>query len=105
MGLQSISRSCSSCLRLTLVCSLHPFPGLLTLTSQATDFLFGESTDVLGEGEATARGEKFGDAFGYVTEKIGLEGRVGKLATMMPDANFSDGTKYVHEYVANYVRK
>lgn len=76
----------------------------LTLDS-ATEFLFGESSDVLGDGEATARGVKFGETFQYVTEKVGLTARVGKLATILPDKEFTDGTKYVHEYVGNYVRK
>jgi hypothetical protein len=60
---------------------------------------------VLGEGEATARGIKFGEAFQYTTEKVGLEARVGKLATLFQGKKFISETQYVHEYVKNYVRK
>jgi cytochrome P450 len=42
---------------------------------------------------------------GYVTEKVGLENRVGKLATIFPDKNYTNGLKYIHEYVGDYVRK
>lgn len=75
------------------------------LTWVATEFLFGESTDVLGDGEATLRGEKFGEAFTYVTHKMGLEARVGKLATFLPDKEYNFSKDYVHQYVNNYVQK
>lgn len=71
----------------------------------ATEFLFGESTDVLGHGESTVRGEKFGASFGYATHIIGLQGRSGKLATILPDKKFTESKEYVHEYVSNYVNK
>jgi cytochrome P450 len=44
---------------------------MLTMDS-ATDFLFGQSTDVLGGSESSKAGERFADAFGYVTFKAGI---------------------------------
>lgn len=72
----------------------------LTLDS-ATEFLFGQSTDVLGD--SPERGIKFGDAFTYVTERMGLESRVGPLINMIPNKRYSDGVKTIHEYVRSYV--
>jgi hypothetical protein len=44
---------------------------MLTLDS-VTDFLFGESTNVLEENDPKSPGNKFGDAFDYTTERVGL---------------------------------
>ena len=60
---------------------------MLTLDT-ATEFLFGTSTSVLGGDIAGERGNKFADAFGYETEKIGLQSRVEKLAIILPDKKF-----------------
>jgi cytochrome P450 len=76
-----------------------------SLTFTATEFLFGTSTNVLGTGEATIRGEKIADAFGYVTETIGYRIRVGKLAMLFPDAKWDSSLKYVHEWVQDYVQQ
>ncbi|KAF8862692.1 putative cytochrome P450 [Acephala macrosclerotiorum] len=83
---------------------LQPLFFMLTMDS-ATEFLFGTSTDVLLNDEASARGERFSDAFSYTTERIGLEARVGKLAVMLPNKRYDDSIKFVHEYVGNYVQK
>lgn len=77
---------------------------MLTIDS-ATEFLFGTSTAVLEGGAASERGNKFSEAFTYATEKIGLQSRVGKLATMLPDKKFKDSVQFIHEYVNNYVQK
>lgn len=45
---------------------------MLTMDS-ATDFLFGHSTDVLGRSGNSEAGERFADAFSYVTFRTGLE--------------------------------
>jgi cytochrome P450 len=71
----------------------------------ATDFLFGHSTDVLVKGESSVRGEKFGTAFQYTTEKIGLTSRLGKLATLIPDKKYEAGIEYCQKYVQEYVHK
>ena len=71
----------------------------------ATEFLFGTSTNVLGTGESTIRGEKFADAFTYTTERIGFRNRVGKLAVLFPDPKWQASVKYCHEYVQNYVQE
>ena len=60
---------------------------------------------MLGEGEASTRGIQFGDAFQYVTGKAGTIARLGMLARIKPDPEYTKGIKYVHEYVQNYVRK
>jgi cytochrome P450 len=56
-------------------------------------------------GVAASRGDKFSDAFGYVTEKIGFRNRVGKLAVLFPDPRWDRSVKYVHEYVQDYVHQ
>jgi cytochrome P450 len=75
------------------------------LFSAATEFLFGQSTNVLGSGDATTRGDMFSDAFGYVTEKIGVKSRVGKLAVLMPDPKWNPSCEFVHEYIQDYVEQ
>jgi cytochrome P450 len=77
---------------------------MLTIDS-ATEFLFGNSTNVLEGGTESERGNKFAEAFTYATEKIGLQNRLGKLATMLPDKKFKDSTEFIHEYVRGYVQK
>lgn len=59
----------------------------------------------MGTGEATIRGDKFSDAFGYVTERIGFKNRVGKLAVLFPDAKWHSSVKFVHEYVQDFVQQ
>jgi len=82
------------------------FPTLKALADwKATDFLFGQSTDVLAGGETALRGEKFGEAFKYVTERVGLTARIGKLAAIFHDEKYTEGIKYIHEYVEGYVHK
>lgn len=77
---------------------------MLTMDS-ATEFLFGTSSDVLGTDSSRERGVKFQDAFTYVTERMGLESRVGKLATIFPNKKMDDSIKFVHEYIGPYIRK
>ncbi|KAL5325275.1 hypothetical protein ACEPPN_006400 [Leptodophora sp. 'Broadleaf-Isolate-01'] len=83
---------------------------MLTMDS-ATEFLFGKSSDVLGVGrdgegeEERERGVKFQTAFTYVTERMGVESRVGKLATLFPDKRMDESIKFVHEYIGGYIRK
>lgn len=71
----------------------------------ATDFLFGQSTDVLGTGEAREKGVKFGEAFSYATEYVGSVARLGPLAKVLPDKKYTESEKYVHEYLQYYVRR
>ncbi|PBP19535.1 cytochrome P450 52A1 [Diplocarpon rosae] len=77
---------------------------MLTMDS-ATEFLFGSSSDVLGTDASRERGVKFQDAFACVTERTGLEARVGKLATLLPDKGFQDSKSFVHEYIGDYIRR
>jgi cytochrome P450 len=73
----------------------------LTLDS-ATEFLFGQSTDVLGA--SPERGERFADAFTYVTERLGLETRLGPWATILPNKRYKEDVKTIHEYISGYVQ-
>ncbi|KAE8454401.1 hypothetical protein EG329_000023 [Mollisiaceae sp. DMI_Dod_QoI] len=86
------------------IVDLQPLFFMLTMDS-ATEFLFGHSTSVLLDGETSARGEKFSDAFAYATEIIGLESRVGKLANLLPNKRYTESINFVHEYVGDYVQK
>lgn len=83
---------------------LQPLFFMLTMDS-ATEFLFGESTGVLLGGDASVKGEMFSDAFTYAQERIGLEGRVGKVVNLFPNKRYKDSIKFIHEYVGNYVQK
>jgi cytochrome P450 len=83
---------------------LQPLFFMLTMDS-ATEFLFGESTGVLLGGDASVKGEMFSDAFTYAQERIGLEGRVGKVVNLFPNKRYKNSLNYVHEYVGNYVEK
>jgi hypothetical protein len=71
----------------------------------ATDFLFGESTNVMETGESTERGEKFAECFGYATEVVGNRNRLGLLAGILPDKRFNDSLIFVHEYIQYYVQR
>ncbi|KUJ09796.1 putative cytochrome P450 [Mollisia scopiformis] len=82
---------------------LQPLFFCLTMDS-ATEFLFGQSTNTLLEGETSATGEKFADAFTYATETAGLTARVGKLANLFPNKRYEDSVKFVHDFVGNYVQ-
>ncbi len=77
---------------------------MLTLDS-ATEFLFGKSTAVLEGGVANEEGVKFGEAFTYATQRMSLQTRLGKLATILPDKKFKESVTLIHEYVQNYVQK
>lgn len=77
---------------------------MLTLDS-ATDFLFGQSTNVLGTGEARHRGKRFAEHLSYTTSVMSIRGRVGKLAAILPDQEYEDGIKFIHEYIQYYVRR
>lgn len=77
---------------------------MLTLDS-ATEFLFGESTDVLGTAESRVKGEKFADCFGYATEFVGTKARLGRLAAIFPDKKYEDSKNFVHEYIQYYVHR
>ncbi|TVY92117.1 Cytochrome P450 monooxygenase [Lachnellula willkommii] len=76
----------------------------LTMDS-ATDFLFGYSTDVLGSSGNSEAGQRFSDAFSYVTFRAGIEVRLGKLVSMLPDKKYTEGLEFIYQYVANYVQK
>ncbi|KAM3087969.1 hypothetical protein ACMFMG_002037 [Clarireedia jacksonii] len=77
---------------------------MLTIDS-ATEFLFGQSTDVLDDGTANQMGERFSGAFTYATEQAGKEGRLGKLAVLFPNKKYRGDVKYIHDYVRVFVEK
>lgn len=71
----------------------------------ATEFLFGQSADVLVEGESSVRGEKFAEAYDYVTEIVGIQAKLGQIVAKIPNKRYTDSIKYIHEYVEMYVQK
>ncbi|EED18842.1 cytochrome P450, putative [Talaromyces stipitatus ATCC 10500] len=71
----------------------------------ATQFLFGQSANVLVEGEPSARGEKFAEAYDYVTEIVGIQAKLGQIVAKIPNKRYTDSIKYIHEYVEMYVQK
>ncbi|RDW62146.1 hypothetical protein BP6252_11579 [Coleophoma cylindrospora] len=75
---------------------------MLTMDS-STDFLLGESTDILSDGNHAA-GERFSQAFTYAQQKMSLQFRVGKLATLLPDKRYTEAVEFVHKYIEKYVR-
>ena len=71
----------------------------------ATEFLFGQSADVLVEGESSVRGEKFAEAYDYVTEIVGIQAKLGQIVAKIPNKRYTESIKYVHEYVETSVQK
>jgi cytochrome P450 len=47
----------------------------------------------------------FAEAFTYATAKAGLQGRIGKPATIFPNKKYSDAITFINEYFSSYVQK
>lgn len=79
----------------------------LTDEFEATDFLFGTSTDILGTrgDDITTEGKEFNEAFTYGLMKTGIVGRVGKLAGILPDKKATKCKEFIHKYIGAYVQK
>lgn len=76
----------------------------LTIDS-ATEFLFGESTNCLAPGLDTHSTSSFAEAFTYLTEYMGRDGRTGGLSRWLPDAKYKGSKKVVHDFADRYVQQ
>jgi hypothetical protein len=75
---------------------------MLTLDT-VTEFLFWLSTDTLGT--SSEKVVMFAEAFTYATAKAGLQGRIGKLATIFPNKKYADAITFINEYFSSCVQK
>ena len=83
---------------------LQPLFQGLTL-DVSTDFLFGESTDVLGSPEAASAGRRFADAFDRAQKSVIGAFALGSVAWLDPRSNFKQDQKTVQNFMSGYVDK
>ena len=76
----------------------------LTMDS-ATEFLFGESTNVLVPGSSHEAGQRFADAWNESMEGISTRLRAGALWTWITGSKFRENVRYVHEFLDHYVQR
>ncbi|KAF2113889.1 cytochrome P450 [Lophiotrema nucula] len=70
----------------------------------ATEYLFGQSSGVLAR-DATDRAKTFAWAFGLGIDGISQRTRLGKLAALYYDKDYTKACRAVHEYVEPMVAK
>ncbi|KAI1084298.1 cytochrome P450 [Whalleya microplaca] len=73
----------------------------LLTTDTISDFMFGQSTDILGN--APEDGLRFGRYFEVAMQKIADRGRLGRLTTLLPDPELDECTTFMHGFVARYI--
>jgi cytochrome P450 len=71
----------------------------------STDFLFGESTDVLSSSKAASAGRRFADAFDRAQKSVIGAFALGSVAWMDPRSNFKQDQSTVQEFMSRYVDK
>ena len=77
----------------------------LTMDS-GTEFLFGESTNCLGNGTAPGPNMKFAECWNRGQEAVAERSRSGKLGHLLRSpVQFKKDTQFVHEFVDRFVRK
>ena len=76
----------------------------LTIDS-ATEFLFGESTNLLAPGSSSEAGQHFAKAWNESQEEIGDRLRNGALWNWTKDFKFRKDIKYVHDFIDRYVQR
>ena len=76
----------------------------LTMDS-ATELLFGESTNCLGEGTTSEASATFAECWNRGQEAIAEVARSGGLAKWLVKPQFKKDAKFVHEFVDRFVRK
>jgi cytochrome P450 len=74
----------------------------LTMDS-ATEFLFGQSTNILAPGLETKKAQEFVKAFVYVTHAMAGEFQSGGLSRWIPDKKWRDGVKVIHKFADDIV--
>jgi cytochrome P450 len=71
----------------------------------STDFLFGESTDVLSSSKAASAGRRFADAFDRAQKSVIGAFALGSAALLDPRSNFKQDQSTVQEFMSGYVDK
>jgi cytochrome P450 len=71
----------------------------------STDFLFGESTDVLSSSKAASAGRTFADAFDRAQKSVIGAFALGSAAWLDPRSNFKQDQSTVQEFMSGYVDK
>lgn len=83
---------------------LQPLFHDLTL-DVSTDFLFGESTNVLSSTKAASAGRSFGAAFDRAQKSIIGAFALGPIAWMDPSSRFKEDQKTVQDFMSVFVEK
>jgi cytochrome P450 len=83
---------------------LQPLFQGLTL-DVSTDFLFGESTNVLGSAKAASAGRCFANAFDNAQKTVVNAFALGPAAWLDPRSNFRQDQKTVEAFMSGYVEK
>ena len=76
----------------------------LTMDS-ATEFLFGESTNCLGQGTTSESSAMFAECWNRGQETVAQTARSGKLGEWLVKPQFKKDAKFVHEFVDRFVSK
>jgi cytochrome P450 len=71
----------------------------------STDFLFGESTNVLGSSKAASAGRGFADAFDRAQKSVIGAFALGPVAWLNPWSKFKQDQKTVQRFMSGYVEK
>jgi cytochrome P450 len=83
---------------------LQPLFQGLTL-DVSTDFLFGESTNVLGSSKAASAGRGFAHAFDRAQRSVISAFALGSMAWLDPRSNFKQDQRTVQEFMSGYIEK
>jgi cytochrome P450 len=83
---------------------LQPLFQGLTL-DVSTDFLFGESTNVLGSAKAASAGRSFANAFDNAQKSVVNAFALGSVGWLDPRSNFKQDQKTVEAFMSGYVDK
>lgn len=83
---------------------LQPLFQGLTL-DVSTDFLFGESTDVLSSSTAASAGRSFANAFDRAQKTVVSAFALGSVAWLDPRSKFKEDQKTVQDFMSRYVDK
>lgn len=83
---------------------LQPLFHDLTL-DVSTDFLFGESTNVLSSTKAASAGRSFGAAFDRAQKSVVGAFALGSIAWLDPTSKFKEDQKTVEDFMSGFVEK
>ncbi|KAK5944928.1 hypothetical protein PMZ80_002130 [Knufia obscura] len=74
----------------------------LTMDS-ATEFLFGKSTNMLKKGQEHPDGDRFSDAFTYVTECMAMDFRTAQLNRLLSDPKRKDDSEFIRKFATDII--